>query len=176
MTFVSCINQNISIRTYERGVEAETLSCGTGAVAAALCASLKNLILDSQVSVKTQGGDLKVCFNRESDIFSNIYLQSIVEKILKEFCQKMKYFQIYIFCCILLACNNNKEYWTLNREADYIGMNQCAACHQDHYTNFINTGMGKSIRPALSKYSSSDFTSQLYDSVLNFFLSSSLDF
>ena len=81
----------------------------------------------------------------------------------------MKYFQIYIFCCILLACNNNKEYWTLNREADYIGMNQCAACHQDHYTNFINTGMGKSIRPALSKYSSSDFTSQLYDSVLNFF-------
>ena len=80
VTFVSCNNQNISIRTYERGVEAETLSCGTGAVAAALCASLKNLILDSQVSVKTQGGYLKVSFNRESDIFSNIYLQSIVEK------------------------------------------------------------------------------------------------
>ena len=55
-------DQALKIRTYERGVEDETLACGTGVVASALLASYKNLV-QPPVEVETQGGDiLKVDF------------------------------------------------------------------------------------------------------------------
>jgi len=47
----------LSIRTYERGVEDETLACGTGVVASALIAAFKGMV-KSPVSVRTKGGEV----------------------------------------------------------------------------------------------------------------------
>lgn len=65
---------SIYVRTYERGVENETLSCGTGVTAAALmCAHHERGF--NQVEVQTNGGNLSVEFNKTGDeSFSDIYL------------------------------------------------------------------------------------------------------
>jgi len=73
VNFVQLEKENkVVVRTYERGVENETLSCGTGVTAVALAASFKNYI--SPVKVKTLGGDLQVSFKRENGRFEEIYL------------------------------------------------------------------------------------------------------
>ncbi len=64
----------IFVRTYERGVEDETLSCGTGVTACALM-SAHNTRGFNRVKVKTHGGNLSVEFNKDSDTqFSDIWL------------------------------------------------------------------------------------------------------
>ncbi len=60
-------------RTYERGVEGETMACGTGATASALLCGLLGLA-DSPVTVRVPGGDLRVSFRREGSSFSGVYL------------------------------------------------------------------------------------------------------
>lgn len=63
----------LHMRTYERGVEDETLSCGTGVTAAALSHAIRNKA-QSPVSVHTQGGDLAVSFCASDKGFSDIHL------------------------------------------------------------------------------------------------------
>lgn len=56
--------EEITIRTYERGVEAETLSCGTGAVAAAAVTHRLGKTSD-KVKVNTKGGELRITLSKE---------------------------------------------------------------------------------------------------------------
>ena len=69
--------QNLKIRTYERGIEGETLACGTGAVASAILAERKGLV-DPPVEVKTMSGDiLKVHFDiiQSTGSFGEVFLE-----------------------------------------------------------------------------------------------------
>lgn len=68
-------SQSIRMRTFERGVEAETLSCGTGVTAAALVfAKINNL--HNEVKVDTRGGELSVSFEvNNNNEFFNIFLK-----------------------------------------------------------------------------------------------------
>lgn len=73
----------IRIRTYERGVEDETLACGTGSTAAALIFALKNN-LDNLIKVKTQSGEiLKVTFQKENGEFIKVWLEGSVRIVYK---------------------------------------------------------------------------------------------
>jgi diaminopimelate epimerase len=67
--------REVAIRTYERGVEDETLACGTGAVASALIAALLGKAV-SPVAVHTRGGEtLYVYFQPQGEAFSEVYLE-----------------------------------------------------------------------------------------------------
>ena len=75
----------IHLRTYERGVEDETLACGTGAVAAAVVCAAKYGI-ESPAGVMTKGGErLMVFFDQKEGAFSNIYLEGDARIIYKGF-------------------------------------------------------------------------------------------
>ncbi|MCC7431411.1 diaminopimelate epimerase [bacterium] len=64
--FVKILSENsIFVRTYERGVEDETLSCGTGVVASAICSKLAGKIQQSRVEVGTLGGKFEVNFDEK---------------------------------------------------------------------------------------------------------------
>ncbi|GCD78235.1 diaminopimelate epimerase [Thermaurantimonas aggregans] len=66
-------NSKIYVRTYERGVEAETLSCGTGVTAAALVAS-EIYGINESVTVVTKGGTLRVGFSKKGSTFEHVSL------------------------------------------------------------------------------------------------------
>jgi diaminopimelate epimerase len=64
----------LQVRSYERGVEAETLSCGTGVVATALAMHYANCIEENLISVNTKGGELTVSFEEFNGTYRNIWL------------------------------------------------------------------------------------------------------
>jgi diaminopimelate epimerase len=74
--FVTVKNRHaLSIRTYERGVEDETLACGTGSVAAALISSAGGSV-DSPVAVTVRSGEiLTIHFERKDKGFEKVYLE-----------------------------------------------------------------------------------------------------
>jgi diaminopimelate epimerase len=70
---------SIRVRTFERGVEGETLACGTGVTASALIASRVHKF-NSPVKVQVQGGDqLEVSFEGQNGDFSNVRLSGPAE-------------------------------------------------------------------------------------------------
>jgi diaminopimelate epimerase len=81
VNFAKITDAGILMRTYERGVEDETFSCGTGTIAAAIAASVKldDHKKEQSVFVQALGGDLTVSFTRESaDHFTNVFLKGPV--------------------------------------------------------------------------------------------------
>jgi diaminopimelate epimerase len=83
VNFSKIIDTDITVATYERGVEDETYSCGTGVTAVALSFSLKqNLHGKNIIQITTKGGHLKVEFERILDNqFTNIWLSGPAEKV-----------------------------------------------------------------------------------------------
>ncbi|WP_294278049.1 diaminopimelate epimerase [uncultured Chryseobacterium sp.] len=71
----------IFVRTYERGVEDETYSCGTGVTAAALTFMQKNNLIS--VTVKTLGGNLAVQAEQDGSSFRNIWLEGPAKQVFK---------------------------------------------------------------------------------------------
>lgn len=76
VNFFKVIKPNeVSMRTYERGVEGETLSCGTGATAVALSLA-KERGWDSPIKVHVPGGELSISFDCD---FEKVYLEGPVD-------------------------------------------------------------------------------------------------
>lgn len=74
---------SINMRTYERGVEDETLSCGTGVTAAVLALANEGLTTSNNVEVKTKGGILHLSFTRSGEDYKNIWLQGPADFVFK---------------------------------------------------------------------------------------------
>lgn len=83
VNFVSKVGSNsIRIRTYERGVEDETLACGTGSVASALVSAMKFGMVSPVIVNVLSGVDLEIGFDRnDSNTFTNITLKGPAETV-----------------------------------------------------------------------------------------------
>ncbi len=84
VNFVSVDNrETLTIRTYERGVEAETLACGTGTVAAALIAYKKGFV-KKPVNVKNKGGEILIVdFVEKDNAFAKVFLEGDAKFVYK---------------------------------------------------------------------------------------------
>ena len=74
---------NFSVRTYERGVEDETLSCGTGVTAVALAMFETGKTKKNRITLNTPGGQLLVRFEKEGDGYKNIFLEGPAVQVFK---------------------------------------------------------------------------------------------
>ncbi len=72
-----------AVRTYERGVEDETLSCGTGVTAVAVAMHYLGKTSDNKINVSTPGGDLEVAFDCAGGRYGNIYLTGPAKLVFK---------------------------------------------------------------------------------------------
>ena len=74
VNFVQVLDKGLYIRTFERGVEEETLACGTGVTASAIASVLKGHFDTNSVNVRARGGDLKVEFTIKDKVIADVWL------------------------------------------------------------------------------------------------------
>lgn len=74
VNFVEIQDNGIFVRTFERGVEDETLSCGTGVTASAIASVLSGHFVSGPVNVATRGGNLNVRFDIRENQITDIWL------------------------------------------------------------------------------------------------------
>ncbi len=75
VNFVEELKKGIKVVTYERGVENETLSCGTGVTAAAIAYALKQKDASKfKIPIQSKGGKLEMKFEKKGNLFKNIWL------------------------------------------------------------------------------------------------------
>lgn len=72
-------NNTIRVRTFERGVEGETLACGTGVTAVAISAYKEGILEGNTVKLNVEGGKLEVSFEETENGFENIFLKGPAE-------------------------------------------------------------------------------------------------
>ncbi|OBX26237.1 diaminopimelate epimerase [Gelidibacter algens] len=84
VNFVSKISEDVfSVRTYERGVEDETLSCGTGVTAVALAMNYMGQTDKNLITLETEGGTLVVSFEKVGQGYKNIWLTGPAVQVFK---------------------------------------------------------------------------------------------
>ena len=71
------------VRTYERGVEDETLSCGTGVTAVALAMHYLKETTATEITLQVEGGTLQVAFKRDETMYKNIFLKGKATQVFK---------------------------------------------------------------------------------------------
>ena len=76
-------DKKFEIRTYERGVEDETLSCGTGATAVAIAVHAMGLTTQSEIIIQTKGGELIISFEKSQTGYKNICLEGPTRLVFK---------------------------------------------------------------------------------------------
>jgi diaminopimelate epimerase len=87
VNFVEILDDTtLQVRTYERGVEEETFSCGTGVTASVLAYSLQ--MPKSPIRVKVLGGELQIAYEKVGNLYKNIFLigkaQKVFEGVIEE--------------------------------------------------------------------------------------------
>lgn len=85
VNFVTPQEDYLQVRTYERGVEDETLSCGTGVTAVAIAAHRSKLILDHKIAIVAQGGSLSVSFDESEGNYTNVWLTGPAQYVFEGF-------------------------------------------------------------------------------------------
>jgi len=76
INFIEAIDDNTyKMRTYERGVENETLSCGTGATAAAIAMYEIGKSKSTKITIEVLGGVLEISFDKKGSVYENVYLK-----------------------------------------------------------------------------------------------------
>ncbi len=81
VNFIEEKDGEYSIRTFERGVETETLACGTGITAAAIAIAEKNRWGKTTVPLQAARGKLYVSLEKKGNIYTNIWLKGPAEKV-----------------------------------------------------------------------------------------------
>ncbi len=84
VNFVEQIDEKtFKVRTYERGVEDETLACGTGVTAVAIAMHKINKTKDTSVHLQAEGGQLEVTFDMKNNSYKNIFLKGAATFVYK---------------------------------------------------------------------------------------------